>query len=283
MASPRPDPPKRRLMVLSAWTKSSNRGADTLRRNTYSGIGYDPFDGGSTVDAADIANADHDLARLRELHRIRHEIEQHLPDAAGIAGERRPAAMGQSTVRIELVPLADARGSRMLTALCTTAMGEKASVRVTAFRPRTWRNPSMSFRIPRQAVASLMDCYHRCRAARHPAWYRLTCWRAQARRSSACEFRGSSSPGMTISHGWPLPPPPPRASARFHHRSITSAATTTTTTQNDVMIVNSPAMRRHPARMLSSLCSTRIDSGKVCQTRADRMLHLADRLRPVRE
>ena len=95
IASPRPDPPNRRVIELSACTKASN--------SVPSFSGAMPMPVSPTVHsidgrhraALDAAHADGDLAGVGELHRVGDQVVQHLADAPGVARAAPAAAPGR--------------------------------------------------------------------------------------------------------------------------------------------------------------------------------------------
>jgi hypothetical protein len=84
IASPRPLPPKRRVVLASSWLKAVKRRG---RADAHPRIGDRQLE----VCVAGRRGAHHaqahlDPALVRELHRVREQVEQHLPQPGRVAG-----------------------------------------------------------------------------------------------------------------------------------------------------------------------------------------------------
>ena len=95
MARPRPVPPNCRVVDGSTWLKLSEEPVEPLLRDADAGVADDDLDPVALPVLPPGRGPEEDLPRLRELHGVREEVQEDLPDAGHVADERAPGPTGR--------------------------------------------------------------------------------------------------------------------------------------------------------------------------------------------
>ena len=95
MARPRPVPPYFRVVEVSAWVKAWNKPADLLRGHADAGVPDGELQGDPVLVPGDHLRGDDDFAGVGELDGVVGQVDQHLPQAQGVAHQGPGHLRGQ--------------------------------------------------------------------------------------------------------------------------------------------------------------------------------------------